>query len=128
MKKQDSSHGCCILSCSLCASGIPAETGQTSRFREELKITSGRSDRGGGNKTAARSSPLEKTTVLQVVLNDDIGDGVKDKLHVLRVGGTREVRVDLLGVFLLVQILKLGLNVAGRLVELVGACEVARGQ
>lgn len=71
----------------------------------------------------SRFSPLEKTAVLQVVFNDDISDGVKDKLHVLRISGARKVCVDLLRVLLLVEIFKLGLNVAGRFVKLVGACE-----
>lgn len=71
----------------------------------------------------SRSSfiPLEKTTVFQVVLNNDVSDGVKDKLHVLGVRGTGEVGVDLLGVLFLVQVLEPGLNVTGRLVELVGS-------
>lgn len=68
-------------------------------------------------------SPLEKTAVLQVVFNDDVSDSIKDKLHVLRVSGARKVCVDLLRVLLLVEIFKLGLNVAGRFVKLVGACE-----
>ena len=58
--------------------------------------------------------------LLQVDLDDDVGDGVKHKLHVLGVGGTGEVGVDLLGVLLLVQVLELGLDIAGRLIILVG--------
>lgn len=64
--------------------------------------------------------PSEEATVLQVILDDDVGDGIKHKLHVLGVGGAREVRVYLLGVFALIQILKLALDVAGGLVILVG--------
>ena len=62
---------------------------------------------------------LEQSTVFEVVFDDDISDGVKDKLDVLGVGGAGEVCVDLLGVLLLVQVLKLGLDVAGRFVILV---------
>lgn len=36
--------------------------------------------------------------VLEVVLDDDVSDGVKYKLDVVRVGGAGEVCVDLLGV------------------------------
>lgn len=50
---------------------------------------------------------LKETTVLQVVLDDDISDGVKHKLHVIRVCGAREMGVDLFRFFLFVQILKL---------------------
>ena len=64
--------------------------------------------------------PSEEAAVLQVVLDDDVGDGVEHELHVLGVGGAREVRVDLLGVLALVQVLELALDVAGCLVVLVG--------
>ncbi|KAJ8344589.1 hypothetical protein AAFF_G00232430 [Aldrovandia affinis] len=64
---------------------------------------------------------LEQAAVLQVVLDDDVGHGVEDELHVLGVGGAGEVCVDLLCVLLLVQVLKLGLDVAGRLVVLIGS-------
>jgi hypothetical protein len=63
---------------------------------------------------------LEETTVLQVVLDDDVGNGVEDKLNVLGVGGLGEVAVDLLGVLLLVQVLKLGLDVGLCLFKCVG--------
>jgi len=73
------------------------------------------------------SSPLslsdsEKSTVLEIVLDDDVGDGVEDKLDVVGVGGAREVRVDLLGVFALVQILELLLDVRRRLLVRVATC------
>lgn len=58
---------------------------------------------------------LEESAVLQVVLDDDIGHCVKDKLHVLGVGGACEVSVDLLGIFPLIQIFKLTLNVGSGL-------------
>lgn len=64
----------------------------------------------------------EETTVLQVVLDDDIGDGVEHKLHVLGVSCASEVGVDFLGVLLLVQILKFGLDVSLGLLVLVRAC------
>ena len=70
----------------------------------------------------------EEAAVLQVVLDDDVGDGVKHKLHVLGVGGTGEVGVDLLGVLLLVQVLELGLDVVLRLLVLVGAWRVRDGR
>ena len=40
----------------------------------------------------------EKSTVLEVVLDDDVRDGVEDELDVVGVGGAGEVCVDLLGV------------------------------
>lgn len=64
--------------------------------------------------------PLEKAAVLQVVLDDDVSDSIEHKLHVLGVGGTGEVGVDLLCVPFLVQVLKLGLNVTGCFIKLVG--------
>ena len=56
-------------------------------------------------------SDSEKSTVFEVVLNDDVGDGVEDELDVVGVRGAREVRVDLLGVFALVEIFELHLDV-----------------
>lgn len=45
----------------------------------------------------------EEATVLEVVLDDDVCDSVEHKLDVVGVGGTSEVRVDLLGVAALVE-------------------------
>lgn len=45
---------------------------------------------------------LEETAVFEIILDDDVGDGVKDKLHVGRVGSASKVRVDLFCVLLLV--------------------------
>lgn len=59
-------------------------------------------------------------TLLEVVFDDDVGDGVEDELDVLGVGGAGEVGVDLLGVLPLVQVLKLALDVASCLIILVG--------
>lgn len=67
---------------------------------------------------------LEKTTVLQVVLDDNVSDGIEHKLHVLGVGGAGEMGVDLLGVLSLVQVLKLALDVCCGLLVGVGAYEV----
>lgn len=64
--------------------------------------------------------PSEKAAVLQVILDDDVGDGVKHKLHVLGVGGTGEVGVDLLRVLSFVQVLKLALDVSRCLLVGVG--------
>ena len=66
---------------------------------------------------------LEESTVLQVVLDDDVSDGVEDKLHVLGVGGAGEVGVDLFSVLPPVQILKLTLDVGCCLLVRVGALE-----
>lgn len=63
---------------------------------------------------------LEEPTILQVVFDDDVGDSVENELHVLRVRGAGEVRVNLLSFFLLVQVLKLGADVLGGLVVVVG--------
>lgn len=64
---------------------------------------------------------LEEATVLQVVLDDDVSDSIEHKLHVLGVGGAGEVGVDFLGVLLLVQVLKFGLDVSLGLLVLVRA-------
>ena len=82
---------------------------------------------GGGGKESLPDGHLElleESTVLQVVLDDDVGDSVEDELHVLGVGGTREMRVDLLGVLPLVQVLELTLDVGSRLLVGVGPWEV----
>lgn len=63
---------------------------------------------------------LKEPTVLQVVFDDDISDSIEDKLYVLGISGTGEVSIDLLGVFPLVQVLKLALDVACSLIILVG--------
>lgn len=68
----------------------------------------------------------EEAAVLQVVLDDDIGDGIEHKLHVLGVSCAGEVGVDFLGVLLLVQILKFGLDVSLGLLVLVRACGTER--
>jgi len=72
--------------------------------------------------SSAPSSSIEPA-LLQVVFNDNVCNGVEHKLHVLGVGGAGEVRVDLLGVFSPVQILKLTLDVGSCFLVRVGACE-----
>lgn len=54
--------------------------------------------------------------MLEVVLDDDVRDGVKDELDVVGVGGAREVRVDLFRLAALVEVLELFLDVRRRLV------------
>jgi len=54
--------------------------------------------------------------LLEVVLDDDVRDGVKDELDVVGVGGAREVRVDLFRLAALVEVLELFLDVRRRLV------------
>lgn len=56
------------------------------------------------NGTACRR--LKKSAVLQVILNDDIGDGIEDELNVVRVGGAGEVRINLFLIFSLIEILE----------------------
>lgn len=51
----------------------------------------------------------------QVVLDNDVGDGIKHKLHVLGVRGTSEVGVDLLNGLPFIQVLKLTVDVFCRL-------------
>ena len=64
---------------------------------------------------------LVKTTSSKVVGDDDVGDRVKDKLHVLGVGGAGHVTVDLLGGRLVLG-LELGLDVGGSLAVLLRTC------
>jgi hypothetical protein len=54
---------------------------------------------------------LEEAAVFQVVLDDDVCDGVKHELNVIGVGGTREVSVNFLEAFFLVQVFKFHLDV-----------------
>lgn len=68
------------------------------------------------------TSRLEKTTVLQIVLNHHIRDRVKDELDVTGIGGTGEVRVDLFLIATLVQTFEFHLNVCSALLVGVGTC------
>jgi hypothetical protein len=45
---------------------------------------------------------LEEAAVFQVVLDDDVCDGVKHELNVIGVGGAREVSVNFLEAFFLI--------------------------
>ena len=64
--------------------------------------------------------------VLEVVLDDDVSDSVKDELDVVGVRSTCEVRINLLRLSALVQVLKLFLDVRRRLVVSVHACTYAQ--
>lgn len=68
-----------------------------------------------------RLSSSEESTVFQVVLDNDVSNSVKDKLHVLGICGAGEVGVNLLGVLPLVQVLKLTLDVGSCFLVRVGA-------
>lgn len=54
---------------------------------------------------------LEEATVFQVLLDDDVSDGIKHKLDVLRVCCTGHVRVDFFDVSTQVQIQELHFDV-----------------
>ncbi len=64
---------------------------------------------------------LKETAVFEVVLYDDVGDGIEDELNVGRVRGASEVRVNLFLISALVQTLKLHLDVSCSLLVSVGA-------
>lgn len=68
-----------------------------------------------------RLSSSEESTVFQVVLDNDVSNSVKDKLHILGICGAGEVGVNLLGVLPLVQVLKLTLDVGSCFLVRVGA-------
>lgn len=73
------------------------------------------------NNKKKRLSSSEESTVFQVVLDNDVSNSVKDKLHVLGICGAGEVGVNLLGVLPLVQVLKLTLDVSSCFLVRVGA-------
>lgn len=54
---------------------------------------------------------LEETTVLQIVLNHHIRDGIENKLNVTGIGGTCEVRVDFFLIATLVQTFEFHLDI-----------------
>lgn len=65
-------------------------------------------------------STLKQATILKIVLDDNVCDGVEHELNIVCVGGTRQMRVDLFLVFPLVEVLELHANVAGRLIVRAG--------
>ena len=64
---------------------------------------------------------LEQAAVFEVVLDDDVRDGVEDEADVVGVGGAGEVGVDLLLVLALVEVLELHLDVGRRVLVRVRA-------
>lgn len=66
---------------------------------------------------------LKQTTVLEIVLDNDICDGIKHKLYVVGICRAREMRVDFLCVFPLVQIFELQLNVGRCLFKVIVTCQ-----
>ena len=54
---------------------------------------------------------LQETTILEVVLDDNIGDSIEDKLDISCVSGTGEMGVDFLGILHGIQFFKLDLYV-----------------
>lgn len=69
----------------------------------------------------------EEAAVFEVLLDDDVGDSVEDKLDVLRVGGARHVGVDLLHVAAHVELQELHLDVVARVLIRVGPCREGSG-
>jgi hypothetical protein len=65
-------------------------------------------------------APLKQPTIFQIILYNDIGDGVKDKLNVVCVGGAGEMCVNFLLIFSLVEILKFHSDVARSFLVCVG--------
>ena len=70
-------------------------------------------------------SRSEKATIFEIILNDDVSDGVKDKLNVVGVSGACAVGVDLLRLSTLVQPLELGLDEGQRLVIVISSPVIA---
>lgn len=54
---------------------------------------------------------LAQPNVLEIVLDDHVRDSVEHKLDVAGVSGTGEVRIDLLGLLVAVEVLKLPLHI-----------------
>ena len=69
---------------------------------------------------------LAEAYILEIVLDDDVRDSVEHKLDVAGVGGTGEVGVDLLGLLVAVEVLKLALHVDGCL--LIGVLALVVGK
>lgn len=69
------------------------------------------------------SVPLVETTILQIVLDNDISDGFKHELNIIRVRGTGKVGVNFFLIFQFVQALKLMFDICGSILECVGSCE-----
>ena len=68
-------------------------------------------------------SVSQEATISEVVLDDDICDGIKYKLNVVSVCCYGELRVDVFRFSTLIQPLKLLFNVGARLLECVSACK-----
>ena len=71
--------------------------------------------------TQKRHPHLEEAAVFEVVLDDDVRDGVEDESDVVGVRGAGEVGVDLLLVLALVEVLELHLDVGRRVLVRVRA-------
>lgn len=71
---------------------------------------------------------LEEAAVLQVLFDDDVGDGVKHKLDVFCVCGAGHVGVDLLDVTTHVQVQELHFDVVAGVLIGVGTCQRGRGR
>lgn len=65
---------------------------------------------------------LEKAAVFEVVFNDDVRDGVENKLDVVGVSGAGEMRVDLLDIGVTVQSLEPTLYIYRCLLICIGTC------
>lgn len=77
--------------------------------------------RGTTGSIRAREGPTsEEAAIFQVLLDDDVGDSVEDKLDVLRVGGARHMGIDLLHVASHVELEELHLDVVARVLVGVG--------
>lgn len=65
---------------------------------------------------------LEETTILEVLFDDNVGDGIEHKLDVLCVSGTSQMGVDLLDVLPQVEIKELDLDVVTSILIGIGTC------
>lgn len=65
---------------------------------------------------------LVESNFTEIVLHDHIGDCIKDKGHIVGIGGTGDVGVDVLPLRITIAALELHLNVSGRFLKVVLAC------
>jgi hypothetical protein len=68
-----------------------------------------------GEGLASKDPTSEEAAVFEVLLDDDVGDSVKDKFDVLCVGSTRHVGIDLLHIASHVELQELHFDVVARI-------------
>ena len=80
-------------------------------------------EEGNEEKTKLNFSSSKKSTVFEVVLDNDVGDGIEDKSNIIGICSTGKMSINFFCIFAFVQIFKFHLDMSSCFFVRIRACK-----